>query len=74
MITAFQDGRLDVLMRVSPTSGQALFDSGSAVLSSTPTANHRQIYMDTRPDPDNPFGDKRVRQALALAIDRDVYI
>lgn len=72
MVTAFQDGRLDVLMRVSPTAGQALVDSGSAVLSSTPTANHRQIYMDTREG--SPFGDKRVRQALALAIDRDVYI
>lgn len=68
MVTAFQDGRLDVLMRVSPS----LVDPDSATLLSTPTANHRQIYLDTRPG--NPFGDKKVRQALALSINRDTFI
>jgi peptide/nickel transport system substrate-binding protein len=72
MVTAFQDGRLDVLYRVSFTAGQSLEAAGTATLSSVPTAQHRQLYMDTRPG--QPFADKRVRQALALSIDRDVFI
>ena len=72
MVTAFQDGRLDVLYQLSSTAGQQLADAGTATVSSVPTANHRQIYMDTRPG--QPFGDKRVRQALALSIDREVFV
>ncbi len=72
MVTALQDGRLDVLYRVSPTAGQSLESAGTANLSSVPTAGHRQLYMDTRSG--SPFADKRVRQALALTIDRDVFI
>jgi peptide/nickel transport system substrate-binding protein len=71
MVTAFQDGRLDVLYRVSFTAGQSLADAGTATLSSVPTAQHRQIYMDTS---SGPFADKRVRQALALSIDRELFI
>lgn len=67
MITAFQGGNLDVLYRVSFTNAQAL-EAGGAEVASIPTAQHRQLYMDTSQP---PFDDPRVRQALALTLDRE---
>ncbi len=70
MITAFQDRRLDVLYRVSFTNAETL-KAGGATASSVPTALHRQVYMDTSSP---PFGDKRVRQAMALMLDRPLLV
>ncbi len=70
MVTAFQDQRLDVLYRVSFSNAETLQSSGAAV-SSVPTAQHRQIYMDCSAP---PFGDVRVRQAMALMLNRPTLI
>ena len=70
MVTAFQDRRLDVLYRVSYTSAETL-QAGGALASSVPTAQHRQVYMDASTP---PFGDKRVRQAMALMLDRPLLV
>ena len=70
MVTAFQDERLDVLYRVSFTNAETLQASG-ALTQSVPTSQHRQLYMDTSTP---PFNDKRVRQAMALMLDRPLLV
>jgi peptide/nickel transport system substrate-binding protein len=70
MITQFQGGLLDVLYRVSFSNAETL-ESGGATTQSVPTAQHRQIYMDASQP---PFGDKRVRQAMALMLDRPLLV
>ena len=70
MVTAFQDERLDVLYRVSFTNAETL-QGGGALAQSVPTAQHRQVYMDCSTP---PFEDKRVRQAMALMIDRPLFV
>ncbi|CAN5784633.1 ABC transporter substrate-binding protein [soil metagenome] len=70
MITAFQGRSLDVLYRVSFTNAQTL-EAGGAMVSSVPTAQHRQLYMDTSAP---PFDDVRVRQAMALMLDRPLLV
>lgn len=68
MVTAFQEGRIDMILpQVSFAGGTALIDSPDAVISSIPTTQHRQIYFDTSQP---PFQDPRVRQAVALTLDR----
>lgn len=70
LVTAFQGGALDVAYRVSYTNADTLEAAGN-VTQSVPTAQHRQIYMDASTP---PFDDVRVRQAVGLAIDRDLYV
>jgi peptide/nickel transport system substrate-binding protein len=72
MVTAYQEGRIDVIApNLSFAGGTALIDSPDAVISNIPTAQHRQIYFDTsRP----PFDDNRVRQAVALSLNRQALI
>lgn len=67
MITAFQDGRLDVLPSFSAANGQALLNDPDVQIEVIPTSEHRQVHMNTQ---EGVFADKRVRQALALAINR----
>jgi peptide/nickel transport system substrate-binding protein len=73
-VTAFQEGRIDLIHRISASGGAALINDPNANVQSISTAQHRQVYFDTRPDPANPFGDKRVRQAMALMLNRPVLI
>jgi peptide/nickel transport system substrate-binding protein len=70
-VTAFQDDRVDVIHRISPSGGKALIDDPSNTVQSISTAQHRQIYFDTLTP---PFDDKRVRQAMALMLDRPLLI
>jgi len=67
MIAAFQEGRLDVIPSFSAAIGQALLNDPDAQVDVIPTAEHRQVHMNTQ---EGLFADKRVRQALALAINR----
>jgi peptide/nickel transport system substrate-binding protein len=73
MVTAFQDGRLDVLYRVAFSQAETL-EAAGAKLQTVSTAGHRQIYMDASQTEGNPFADKRVRQAAALALNRPVLL
>ncbi|MBA3361101.1 MAG: ABC transporter substrate-binding protein [Acidimicrobiia bacterium] len=70
-VTAFQEGRVDVIPHISSSGGQALLESPDATVASIPTAQHRQVYFDTSAP---PFNDKRVRQAVALTLNRQVLI
>ncbi len=69
-VTAFQEGRVDVIPHISSSGGEALLQ-GDATVASIPTAQHRQVYFDTTAP---PFNDKRVRQAVALTLDRQILI
>lgn len=66
-IAAMLDGRLDIVPFFSPGTGAALFDNPEFVVTTTPSTTHRQIHFNTAL---SPFDDKRVRQAVAYAIDR----
>jgi peptide/nickel transport system substrate-binding protein len=71
MVTAIQGGQVDAIVQFDVLSGAQLFDDPNITVVSTPTANHRQIWMrcDT-----GAFKDKRVRQAFALTIDRPTLV
>lgn len=71
MVTAYQGGQIDALVQFDVLTGAPLFTDANFTVVETPTTNHRQIWMrcDT-----GQFKDKRVRQALALTIDRPALI
>jgi peptide/nickel transport system substrate-binding protein len=66
-ILAFQAGSLDMLDFFSVANGQGLLSDPNTTVIDIPTSQHRQIHM--RVD-QAPFNDKRIRQALALTLDR----
>jgi peptide/nickel transport system substrate-binding protein len=70
-VSAFQEGRVDTIPHISSSGGQALLESPDATVASISTAQHRQVYFDTSAP---PFNDKRVRQAVALTLNRQVLI
>ena len=66
-VTAYLGGEVDMLGNFSVANGQALLgDSGTSV-SELRAAQHRQVHMATDVE---PFTDKRVRQAMALTLNR----
>ena len=66
-ILALQGGEVDLLNQISFQGGRALFTASGIQIIPTRAASHRQIHM--RVDMD-PFKDKRVRQAIALCLNR----
>lgn len=66
-VTSFQTGDLDALASFSVQGGTSLLDDPDTTVIETPSANHRQIHLRTTK---GPFADKRVRQAMSLALDR----
>lgn len=71
MIAAFQEGRLDVIPSFSAAHGQALLNDPDTQIGVIPTAEHRQIHLNTQ---QGLFADKRVRQALAWSINRQALV
>ena len=71
MVTAYQGGQVDGIVQFDVLTGAPLFNDANFTVVDTPTTNHREIWMrcDT-----GQFADKRVRQALALTIDRPALI
>lgn len=64
-ITALQSGQIDLAVQISYQGAQQL--EGRANVIPLQTANHRYLNMNvTKP----PFNDVRVRQAIALALNR----
>ena len=66
-VLALQSGDVDVLVHFSPTGGKALLNDPNVTVIELRASVHREIHM--RNDK-KPFDDKRVRQAMALAVDR----
>ena len=71
MISAFQEGRLDVIPSFAAANGQALLNDPNVQIGVIETSEHRQIHMNTQ---EGLFADKRVRQALAFAINRQAMV
>jgi peptide/nickel transport system substrate-binding protein len=67
MVTATAAGEVDALVQFQVNGGDALFNDPNFNVLAMKAATHRQIWM--RCD-EGQFADKRVRQALALTIDR----
>ncbi|HET8738410.1 MAG TPA: ABC transporter substrate-binding protein [Acidimicrobiia bacterium] len=70
-VTGFQEGRFDAIPHISFSGATPLLDNPDAQVTSISTAQHRQVYFDTSKP---PFDDKRVRQAIALTLNRDELI
>ncbi|HUG32744.1 MAG TPA: ABC transporter substrate-binding protein [Acidimicrobiia bacterium] len=70
-VTGFQEGRIDTIPHISYSGATALLDSPDAAVTSISTAQHRQVYFDTSAP---PFDDARVRQAIALTLNRPTLI
>ena len=70
-IIALQGNRADIMGDFTVQGGAGILNNSAFNVSGVKSSAHRQIHMrcDT-----GVFADKRVRQALALAIDRDVLV
>jgi peptide/nickel transport system substrate-binding protein len=66
-ILALQGGQVDVIVQFVVQGAQALLNNSSYNIIKLKSANHRELSM--RND-QAPFTDKRVRQAIALCLDR----
>jgi peptide/nickel transport system substrate-binding protein len=66
-ILALQGGQVDVIVQFVVQGAQALLNNSSYNIIKLKSANHRELSM--RND-QAPFTDKRVRQAIALSLDR----
>ena len=66
-ILALQGGQVDMIDQVPVSGGQAVLNDPNYTVIRERSSGHEQVHMrcDT-----GPFMDKRVRQALALSIDR----
>jgi peptide/nickel transport system substrate-binding protein len=71
MVLALQGGEVDFVEHFSVSGGKALLSDPNVQVIAIRTATHRQIHMRTDKD---PFTDKRVRQAVALSIDRPALV
>src|SRR5918995_6274770 len=67
-VLALQSGEVDVVTQFSVSGGRALLTDPNVQTVDLQASTHRQVHL--RCDKE-PFKDKRVRQALALAIDRN---
>ncbi|GIU92544.1 MAG: ABC transporter substrate-binding protein [Acidimicrobiia bacterium] len=67
-LTGLVNGELDWIDSVSPSEAARLQNDGSVVVQSIPSGDYHYLTLNqTRP----PFGDVRVRRAIAMAIDRE---
>jgi peptide/nickel transport system substrate-binding protein len=66
-VLALQSGEVDAVTQFSVSGGRALLTDPNVQTVDLKASTHRQVHLRTDKE---PFTDKRVRQALALAIDR----
>jgi peptide/nickel transport system substrate-binding protein len=70
-VLAMQGGQLDVLLHVPVHGSQSLLADPNLRIVALKSSAHNQVHMRCdRP----PFQDKRVRQAMALCLDRDALV
>ncbi|MDQ4019872.1 MAG: ABC transporter substrate-binding protein, partial [Actinomycetota bacterium] len=70
-VLALQGNEVDLLAHFSVSGGQAVLTDQSVNVVELRSSVHRQIHMRTDRE---PFNDKRVRQAMALALDRKALV
>jgi peptide/nickel transport system substrate-binding protein len=70
-VLALQGNQVDLLAHFSVSGGQAVLTDQSVNVVELRSSVHRQIHMRTDRE---PFNDKRVRQAMALALDRKALV
>ena len=66
-ILALQGGQIDFIQQVPILQAAGILNDPNVDMMSTPSTAHSQVHMRTDKD---PFKDKRVRQAIALCMDR----
>jgi peptide/nickel transport system substrate-binding protein len=71
MVLALQGDEVDFIEHFSVSGGRALLDDENVQVIAISTATHRQLHMRTDME---PFTDARVRQAIALSIDRNALV
>jgi peptide/nickel transport system substrate-binding protein len=70
-VLALQGGQVDIIKQLQVLAAMPLMNDPNVTVMSIPSAGHQQIHMRT----DSPeFSDKRVRQAMALSLDRDLLV
>jgi len=67
-VLGVQGGEVDILAQFSPVNGKPLLTDPNVNVIELRASQHRQLHMRTDKE---PFNDKRVRQAVALLINRD---
>jgi peptide/nickel transport system substrate-binding protein len=67
-VLGVQGGEVDVLAQFSPVNGKPLLTDSNISVIELRASQHRELHMRTDKE---PFNDKRVRQAVALLINRD---
>jgi peptide/nickel transport system substrate-binding protein len=70
-ILAIQGGQVDVVAMFAPQGAQAVLNSSNYQIIKVESASHRELSMRTDMP---PFTDPRVRQALALCLDRPAMV
>ncbi|MFN6118089.1 MAG: ABC transporter substrate-binding protein, partial [Actinomycetes bacterium] len=70
-VAAFLADEVDAIVKFEVAGGESLFDNPDVTVYEIPSANHRQIHLRTS---EGPFSDVRIRQAMAMAIDRQTMI
>ena len=71
MILALQGDEVDYVTHFTVSGGKALLDDPNVQVVALRLSQHRQLHMRTDKE---PFTDKRVRQAIALSIDRNALV
>ncbi|MBP0617394.1 ABC transporter substrate-binding protein [Jiella mangrovi] len=66
-VLALLGGQVDVIQQVTVQGSQSLFNNPAVKIIQLPSNAHREIHMKCQ---SGPFADKRVRQAMALTLDR----
>ena len=72
IVSALLGNQIDLINQIQITTGRALLNNPRVQIFPAPAASHRQIPM--RVDANNPLEDRRVRQAIALTLDRPALI
>jgi peptide/nickel transport system substrate-binding protein len=70
-VLAFQGGQVDFVQQFSVSGGRAAITDPHMITTELRSAAHRQIHIRTDK---KPLDDKRVRQAIALLVNRDVLV
>ncbi|TFF23336.1 ABC transporter substrate-binding protein [Jiella endophytica] len=66
-VLALLGGQVDIVQQVTVQGSQSLFDNPAVEIIRLASNAHREIHMKCQ---SGPFADKRVRQAMALTLDR----